>query len=63
MGCCIIDSTKNRIAFFYQNKIYVKQYNTTTSQWTDTHEYDLPSGYAEPTLMFGLRDKLWVTNG
>ena len=63
MGCCIIDSTKNRIAFFYQNKIYVKQYNMTTSQWTDTHEYDLPSGYAEPTLMFGLRDKLWVTNG
>ena len=61
MGCCIADPIRNRIAYFYNNKIYVKEYNIADNDWnTVVGEYDLPSGYAEPVLMFGLRDKLWV---
>lgn len=61
MGCCINDSnSRNRIAYFYNNKIYVQSYSVVNNQWMQTHEYDLPSGYAEPVLMVGLNDKLWV---
>ena len=66
MGCCIQDpsGTKNRIAYYTSDgNIYVEEYDVSDNQWYRTHNFELPSGYAEPTIMFGLRDKLWVTDG
>ena len=60
MGCCIIDSTKNRIAYCYNGTITVAEYNITNNTWTTTHQLSLPSGSSEPTLMFGYHDHLWV---
>ena len=60
IGCCVRSSTTNRIAYFYNNVIYTKQYDITNNAWNKLKDFALPSGYATPILMFGLNDKVWV---
>ena len=64
MGCCIQDTnSRNRIAYYYNKHVYVAEYNVTANTWTQICDFDLPSGYSDPILIFGLNDRVWITNG
>ena len=60
MGCCIRDDTRNRIAYCYNGIIYIKEYDVATNTWNDVTTYALPSGNANPILMFAHKNHLWV---